>query len=112
MTKLMRLVAGPAAPCGEQLSTPGRIKNTLSPTIQNIAASWTKSGQQPDAFCKTQPTTSTAEFARIFLKRERQGVSRLQPQHLCLRTPRYRSQSPHELSLALSRFRHRPGLCC
>jgi hypothetical protein len=68
----MRLVAGPAVLTGGQSSTPGRIKNTLSPTIQNIAASWTKSGQQPDAFCKTQPTTSTTEFARIFLKRERQ----------------------------------------
>jgi hypothetical protein len=51
---------------GERSSTFGRIKKTLSPAVQNIAASGTKSGQQSDAFCKTQPTTSTAEIARIF----------------------------------------------
>jgi hypothetical protein len=64
--KVNAVGAGPAALSGARPSTPRRIKNTLSPAVQNIAASGTKSGQQSDAFCKTQPATSTAEFARIF----------------------------------------------
>jgi hypothetical protein len=63
--KVNAVGCGPAAPAGGRSSTPGRIKNTLSPAVQNIAASGTKSRQQSDAFCKTQPTTSTAEFARF-----------------------------------------------